>query len=102
MKNEIPKLDSTMDQFDLESQMVAEVGLKYKGYIEKEKEMADKLERLESVHLHKDFDYHKITSLSAESREKLSAIQPRTIGQASRISGVTPADISILLVHVGR
>jgi tRNA uridine 5-carboxymethylaminomethyl modification enzyme len=82
--------------------MIAQVGLKYQGYIAKEKELADKLERLETVHLHKDFDYQQITSISAEAREKLSKIKPRTIGQASRISGVTPADVSILLVHVGR
>jgi tRNA uridine 5-carboxymethylaminomethyl modification enzyme len=102
MKQELPVLSEELNQYDLETQMIAEVGLKYKGYIEREKDLADKLERLESVHLHKDFDYKKITSLSAEAREKLSVVQPRTIGQASRISGVTPSDVSILLVHVGR
>jgi tRNA uridine 5-carboxymethylaminomethyl modification enzyme len=102
MKREIPRLNEKLKAYDLESQMIAQVGLKYQGYIAKEKELADKLERLETVHLHKDFDYQQITSISAEAREKLSKIKPRTIGQASRISGVTPADVSILLVHVGR
>jgi tRNA uridine 5-carboxymethylaminomethyl modification enzyme len=60
------------------------------------------LERLDSVYLKEEFDYHRITALSFEAREKLSKIKPRSLGQASRISGVTPADISILMVHLGR
>ncbi len=80
----------------------AETKIKYAGYIEKEQEMVDKMNRLESVKLHADFDYHKLPSLSAEAKEKLSTQKPRTIGQASRISGVSPSDISVLLVHVGR
>lgn len=80
----------------------AEILMKYDGYISKESEMADKFSRLESIHLHPDFDYKKLTSLSAEAREKLTEIKPQTIGQASRISGVSPADISVLLVYVGR
>ncbi len=80
----------------------AEVGIKYEGYLAKEQEMVDKMNRLESVFLRSDFDYRSIVSLSAEAREKLSTVRPRTIGQASRISGVSPSDISVLLVHVGR
>lgn len=80
----------------------AEILMKYDGYISKESEMADKFSRLESIHLHPDFDYKRLTSLSAEAREKLSEIKPQTIGQASRISGVSPSDISVLLVYVGR
>ena len=64
--------------------------------------MAEKLERLEEVKIPESFDYHKLNSLSKESREKLHKIKPRTLGQASRISGVTPADISVLLVYFGR
>lgn len=79
-----------------------EIRVKYEGYIEKEAELAQKLERLDSVYLKEDFDYHRITALSFEAREKLSRIKPRSLGQASRISGVNPADISILLVHLGR
>jgi tRNA uridine 5-carboxymethylaminomethyl modification enzyme len=80
----------------------AEIRVKYEGYIEKEGDLAQKLERLDSVFLKEDFDYHRLTSLSYEAREKLSRIKPASLGQASRISGVSPADISILLVHLGR
>lgn len=79
-----------------------EIEQKYEGYIAKEKEMADKMSRLEYIQLHADFDYQKISALSAETREKLSQVKPATLGQASRISGIRPADISILLVHLGR
>ena len=64
--------------------------------------MVDKMNRLESVRLYDDLDYHALASLSMEARHKLTQIKPRTIGQASRISGVSPADISVLLVHMGR
>ncbi|MFO7614304.1 MAG: tRNA uridine-5-carboxymethylaminomethyl(34) synthesis enzyme MnmG [Bacteroidales bacterium] len=79
-----------------------EIRIKYEGYIGKEDEMAQKLERLENIGLSEDFDYHRLIALSFEAREKLSRIKPRSLGQASRISGVSPADISILLVHLGR
>lgn len=79
----------------------AEIQIKYEGYIEKEQEIADKLSRFEHIHLNPEFEYHKITSLSFEAREKLSRIKPRTIGQASRISGVSPSDISVLIVYLG-
>ena len=87
-------------QFDGESLLLSEVGMKYEGYIEKEQEMVEKIERLEAVRLSDDFDYRSLVALSMEAREKLSVVRPRTIGQASRISGVSPSDISILLVHV--
>jgi len=80
----------------------AEILIKYEGYIEKEGELARKLERLESVTLKETFDYHRLTALSFEAREKLSKIKPRSLGQAARIAGVSPADISILIVHLGR
>jgi len=76
--------------------------MKYAGYIRREEEMVEKMNRLEAVKLTSGFDYKNIKSLSAEAREKLSVSQPATIGQASRISGVSPADISVLLVHMGR
>ena len=79
-----------------------EIYLKYSGYIEKEKNNADKLNRLENVQIQKSFDYSKVMSLSTEAREKLIKIQPTSISQASRISGVSPSDISILLVYMGR
>lgn len=79
-----------------------EIAVKYEGYINKEQEMADKLSRLESLELKEDFDYAGLRSLSFEAREKLTRIKPRTIGQAARISGVSPADISVLTVYLGR
>jgi tRNA uridine 5-carboxymethylaminomethyl modification enzyme len=80
----------------------AEITIKYAGYIEREKQMAEKMSRLEDIKLREDFNYHSISSLSMESRDKLSKIKPHTLGQASRISGVSPADISVLMVHLGR
>ncbi|MFY0628883.1 MAG: tRNA uridine-5-carboxymethylaminomethyl(34) synthesis enzyme MnmG [Flavobacteriaceae bacterium] len=79
-----------------------EIHLKYSGYIEKEKSNADKLNRLENVIIPQTFNYTKVKSLSYEAREKLIKIQPTSISQASRISGVSPSDISVLLVHMGR
>lgn len=87
---------------DPESIQEAEILIKYDTYIRKEKEMADKLIKLDDIELRPDFDYFRLESLSYEAREKLSKIKPGTIGQASRISGVSPADISVLLVHLGR
>ncbi len=85
-----------------EVQDQAEIQIKYSGYIQKEKNNADKLNRLESVKIPKGFDYKKLKSISAEALEKLNKIQPETISQASRISGVSPNDISVLLVYMGR
>lgn len=98
----LPQLKSALSTFDEETISLAEVDIKYKGYIEREQEMVDKVNRLESLTLHESIDYSKINSLSLESREKLSRLKPRTLGQASRISGVSPSDISVLLVHMGR
>ena len=80
----------------------AEIEMKYAGYIRKEQEMVDKMNRLEAVKIIDGFDFHQLSAISKEAREKLTRIKPRTIGQASRISGVTPADVSVLLVHMGR
>lgn len=80
----------------------AELIIKYESYIQKEQEIADKLLRLEEIQLGSDFDYNRIKSLSSEAREKLSRIRPANIGQASRISGVSPSDISVLIVFLGR
>jgi tRNA uridine 5-carboxymethylaminomethyl modification enzyme len=80
----------------------AEIHIKYSGYLEKEKELADKMSRLDNVPLPINFDYSKLTSLSMEARIKLQQIRPETLGQASRISGVNPSDISILMIHMGR
>ena len=80
----------------------AEIAIKYKGYIERERRLADKILRLEDLKIPEDFDFSKITSLSIECRMKLQKYRPATIAQASRISGVSPADISVLLVYFGR
>ena len=79
-----------------------EIHLKYSGYIDKERSNADKLNKLENVIIPQTFNYSKVNSLSHEAKEKLSKIQPTTISQASRISGVSPSDISVLLVYMGR
>lgn len=80
----------------------AEIQMKYEGYINREEEMAAKLSRLEEVSIPTDMDYSKLSSLSTEAKQKLSKIQPATIGQAKRVSGVSPADISVLLIYLGR
>ena len=80
----------------------AEIQVKYSGYIEKERNNADKLTRLEDVKIPENFDYNKIKSMSIEAKQKLSKIRPITISQASRISGVSPSDVSVLLIHMGR
>ena len=89
---------------DLDNEVIeqAEIQVKYSGYITKEKNNADKLSRLEYVKIASDFDYSKIKSMSYEAREKLKIIKPTTVAQASRISGVSPNDISVLLVYMGR
>ena len=92
----------TEHQLTQEEKTRAEVEIKYAGYIEKEKNNADKLNRLESVRIPDGFDYDKIVSLSFEGREKLKKILPTTLSQASRISGVSPADVSVLLIFMGR
>jgi tRNA uridine 5-carboxymethylaminomethyl modification enzyme len=98
----MPRLKDFIAQFDPEFVEYAEINAKYAGYIEKEQEMAEKMIRLESVKLLENFDYSQIQGLSAEAREKLNRVKPATIGQASRISGVSPSDISVLLIFVGR
>ena len=101
---ECDSVDSYISKNNLseEVQDQAEIQIKYSGYIQKEKNNADKLNRLESVKIPKDFDYKKLKSISAEALEKLNKIKPETISQASRISGVSPNDISVLLVYMGR
>ena len=90
------------DEFTISIIQEAEILIKYEGYIEKEKEVADKLIRLENVKLSPDFDYNALHSLTIEARQKLTAQKPQTLGQASRISGVSPADIAVLAVFLGR
>lgn len=91
-----------VEQYNEEQKEQAEINIKYKGYIEKERDNVAKLQRLETIRIPEDFDYSKISSLSAEAKQKLNKIQPKTISQAGRISGVSPADINVLLIYLGR
>jgi len=99
-----PKVEEFIEKHSIDSEVLeqAEVHVKYSGYIEKEKNSADKLQRLENIKIPINFDYQKVHSISYEAREKLTKIQPATISQASRISGVSPSDVSVLLVYMGR
>ena len=90
------------NSLDVEIIEQAEIQIKYRGYIEKEKNNADKLQRLEDIKIPKHFDYDSLASLSFEAKEKLNSIRPSTLSQASRISGINPSDISVLLVKMGR
>jgi tRNA uridine 5-carboxymethylaminomethyl modification enzyme len=102
MKFEKVKLYVAENDLDEEILEQAEIQVKYSGYIEKERNNADKLTRLEDVKIPADFDYDKIKSMSIEAKQKLHKIRPVTISQASRISGVSPSDISVLLIYMGR
>jgi tRNA uridine 5-carboxymethylaminomethyl modification enzyme len=102
LREVLPEIDGQLQAYSDETLMLAEIATKYAGYIRKEQDMVDKMNRLEAVRLRNDYDYAQLQSLSSEAREKLTQLQPRTIGQASRISGVSPSDISVLLVHMGR
>jgi len=98
------KVSAYIEENELDEEIVeqAVIQVKYSGYIEKERNNADKLNRLEEVKIPENFDYNKIKSMSIEAKQKLSKIRPVTISQASRISGVSPSDISVLLIYMGR
>lgn len=98
------KVSEYINEYHLDNEIVeqAEIQVKYSGYIEKEKNHADKLNRLEDVTIPDNFDFDKIRSISIEAKQKLNKIRPKTIAQASRISGVSPSDISVLLIYMGR
>jgi len=107
LRNQFKDLNSLIKKHDLKHQEKEtleeiEILVKYEGYIEKEQEIVDKIQRLENLTLSPDFDYMNLKSLSFEARQKLQKIKPQNIGQASRISGISPADISVLLVYLKR
>ena len=102
MLKHLPEIADQITTNDAEVLEQAEIQLKYEGYIKKEHELAEKMIRLDDIRLPQTFDYHKVNSLSFEGREKLSRVKPVSLGQASRISGVSPADISVLMVYIGR
>ena len=98
----IPSIGALIGNFGQDAKERASIKIKYQSYIDKEIELASKIQRLEHTPIPKDYNYHLITNLSHESREKLSKTKPQTLGQATRISGVSPADIQVLLIHLGR
>ncbi len=100
--DEIETIRDFTSKYSDEVREQAEVNIKYKGYIEKEKENVSKLNRLENVKIPEDFDYIKISSLSSEAKQKMNKVRPKTLAQAGRISGVSPADINVLMVYLGR
>ena len=104
LKPVLPKLRKFIDTNEMDAEVIeeAEIQIKYKGYIEREKFIAEKLHRLENIRIPADFDFNTMNSLTIEARQKLSRIRPETIGQASRIPGVSPADVNVLLVKFGR
>ena len=99
-----PKLARFIAREEISAEEIeeAEIQIKYRGYIEREQYIAEKMRRLENIAIPDGFDYHSLQSLTIEARQKLTKIRPATIGQASRISGVSPADINVLLVYFGR
>lgn len=98
----IPELKDKIDGYSTEVREQAEINIKYKGYIEKEKVNVDKLNRLENIKISDAFDYLKIQSLSSEAKQKLTKVKPKTLAQAGRISGVSPSDINVLLIFLGK
>jgi tRNA uridine 5-carboxymethylaminomethyl modification enzyme len=104
--NDLRRADATLDEllsaYDKETIEQAEIKIKYESYFEKELEIVDRMKKMEDKEINPDFNYHTLGSLSKEAREKLIRIKPRTLGQASRISGVSPSDISVLMVHIAR
>ncbi len=98
----IPSVKEHLSKYEKEFLEQAEISIKYEGYITKEYEQVKKMDKIENVNLKPEFDYHSLPSLSMEARQKLTKIKPQTLGQASRISGVSPSDISVLMVYLGR
>ena len=102
LRDALPKLNSLLKKFSKDAIEQASIQVKYDVYITKEKELVAKMSELEDLEIPASFNYRKILSLGNEAREKLTRIQPRTLGQASRISGINPSDVQILMVYMGR
>lgn len=102
MTSVLHELKEQLEKYNPEIREQVEIRCKYAGYLNKEKDLADKMNRLENIPISDTFDYHALKSLSSEAREKLSSVKPSTLGQASRISGVSPSDVSVLMVFMGR
>ena len=99
---QVPKVSQALGSFDAEALEQAEIQVKYQVYIDKEKDLVERMRQLEDLEIPEQFDYQRIVSLGAEAREKLNRVKPSTLGQASRISGINPADVQILMVYMGR
>jgi tRNA uridine 5-carboxymethylaminomethyl modification enzyme len=102
LQKALPELKTMLDKYSKDVVESAEIELKYASYIQKEVELVERMGKMENIKLETDFDYSNLKSLSIEARQKLAKIKPTSLGQASRISGVSPADMSVLLVHMGR
>ena len=102
MVKHVPSVAALCDSVAPEVTEQVELQIKYEGYIAKEQEMADRLGKLDHLQIPSDLDFQRLTSLSYEGRQKLSDRKPKTLGEASRISGVSPSDLSVLMVYLGR
>jgi tRNA uridine 5-carboxymethylaminomethyl modification enzyme len=102
LQNSVPEIKNYLANFEKEFIEEASIQMKYEGYVQKEQSFVEKMNRLEEVVINDDFNYDRVKSLSNEARHKLGKVKPKTLGQASRISGVSPADISVLMIYLGR
>lgn len=102
LKNNLTSVSTFLEKYNEDEKLQAEILMKYEGYLEKEQLMVEKMNRLESVIINEKFDFVSIHNLSTEAKQKLSKQKPKTLGQAARISGISPSDISVLMIHLGR
>jgi tRNA uridine 5-carboxymethylaminomethyl modification enzyme len=102
LKDKVESIEKFLNTYNEDEILQAEILMKYEGYLEKEQLMVEKMNRLENVNINEDFDFTSIHNLSSEARQKLNKQKPRTLGQAARISGISPSDISVLMIHLGR
>jgi tRNA uridine 5-carboxymethylaminomethyl modification enzyme len=102
LRNLHPQIKEVIDNYSVEAQHQAEIDLKYESYIQREQLQVEKLGNLEDYKIVQDFDYDRVKALSSEAREKLKRMKPQTVGQASRISGVSPSDVSVLTIYMGK
>jgi tRNA uridine 5-carboxymethylaminomethyl modification enzyme len=102
LRNALPALGQSLESFRPEIIEQAEIQVKYDVYIEKERDLVDRMGQMDTLEIPGSFDYARVKAISAEAREKLGRIRPRTLGQASRISGINPSDVQILMVYMGR
>jgi tRNA uridine 5-carboxymethylaminomethyl modification enzyme len=102
LKENVESIGNFLNKYNEDEILQAEILMKYEGYLEKEQLMVEKMNRLENVNIKEDFDFSTIHNLSSEAKQKLNKQKPRTLGQAARISGISPSDISVLMIHLGR